>query len=132
MRGRERIRRFKRRARRVVRLQKTYAYYGGCCIVLALFFLVVGLSFSQYGAVQYAPALAPELHESSRFVVHERDGGHHHTVLGNLAFGKNEVYIRCDGNVVIDGVLHVDGKHVDNVRKYGDDYINAIKGEKKC
>jgi hypothetical protein len=100
--------------------------------LLALVVLFFGLSNVEHGVVGDSPELARTLHLSPLFVVHESGGGHHHTILGDFAFGKDPVYMRCYGQTVVDGTVHVDGEHVRDTRRYGQIYMHATKEGNGC
>lgn len=111
-------------------------YYVG--VVLMLWASVVLCAMTLGGAyiAQVTGNTPRRLHLSPLFVTHEAGPDtHHHTLLGDLAFGRDDHYLVCSSSpdeVVVDGVLHVDGKHVMDIRRYGESYAFATHGGEGC
>jgi hypothetical protein len=127
------LRTAKRKLQRWVGLRKTSAYYVSLVCLSMLCFLFGALALSGYGLAHVSLALTHAAHLSPVLVIHSEAGTQHeHTFLGNLAFGDDFGYMRCFNQEVIDGVLHVDGKHASNVRLYGSNYIHATEGGSRC
>lgn len=118
--------------RQCCRLRKTRTYYGILLCLATLCLLVASLIIHTRGVVQFSPALNRATHLSPLFVAHEPDGGHHHTLLGDLAFGDDLGYMRCaKDEFIVDGIYHAKGEHVTDLKRYGGSYIGGDCGTRE-
>lgn len=108
--------------------RKGRAYYAYLVIGALLLLVLASLLANGHGIVQASPRLTRQAHLSPLFVTHDhgKAGNHSHTWLGDLAFGRSLHYQHCRKQTVVDGVLHVNGRHVVDIRRYGGNYIEAV------
>lgn len=119
-----------RNVKRVLGVRKTPGYYAVLCLMLVVSMLFGIPALDGKGLIQYSPFFTREAHLSPFLVVHNKDGSHRHTWLGDLAFGKDLHYTEIwkgpsEKQYMVDGVFHRNGKHPQSTRLYGGSYIGA-------